>query len=154
MADSVEVQVKGLKELADALKQMPEKLAGQALGASVKAGADLIKNQAQANARAAFKDASGATEKSIVSYRKKGSTQTDITYQVGVTLQKRWPRPGGKKLPAYWWRFKEFGTRKMPATPFLRPAWDGRSGEALAMIKRMLEKAVEVAATQVPRFNG
>jgi len=38
--------------------------------------------------------------------------------------------------------------------PYLRPAFDYRSSDALVMIKAMLTKAVVIAAAQVPKFGG
>jgi len=154
MSDTVTVNIKGLKELAEALKQMPERIAGKALGASVAAGAAIIRDQARANAPVA----SGATKKSIVAYRKRGSHPDNIGYRVGVTLKKKWPGRGkgktGKGEPAYWWIFNEFGTSKQAAKPFMRPAFDQQGGRALAAIKMMLEKAVVIAAAACPKYGG
>jgi HK97 gp10 family phage protein len=166
---SITCEVKGLKELAEALNLMPKKLAGKALGASVKAGAKIVERQAEANVNRL----TGATQKAIVAYRKPGSSQSNIAYQVGVTMKKKFTRSKVNRLsrwkrffrgdmretltqqvPAYWWRFQEFGTSKMAAHPFLRPAWTQTSGQALAMIKLMLEKAVVIAAAQVPKYRG
>lgn len=175
MADTTTVTIHGLKELSQALQELPKQLRGKALGAAVKAGAKLVEQQARANAKATFKEPTGATEKSIVAYRKRGSYPDSITYEVGVTMKKQWPRrrkraasgvmgrAGGKSTGktggklnsgAYWWKFTEFGTAKLGATPWLRPAWDYRSGEALAMIKNMLAKAVEIAAQHAPKYTG
>lgn len=166
---SVTCEVKGLKELAEALNLMPKKLAGRALGAAVKAGAVLVRDAARAMAPVD----TGAAKKSIMAWRKRGSRPDNIGYQVGVTLKKKWPRTKAVKMsgwkrfwtgehrqsitkvqPAYWWRFNEFGTSRQPARPFLRPAWDQRSGQALALIKMMLSKAVVIAAAQVPKYRG
>lgn len=115
------VEVKGLKELSEALKGLPEKLRGRTLGAAVKAGADLVRDVVRENARATFKEPTGATERSIVAYHRKGSTPDSITYEVGVTMKKKWPknvrraasgsmgRGGSKSWPAFWWIFTEFG---------------------------------------------
>lgn len=161
MAD-IELQVKGLKELAAALNELPTKLAGRALGDSVKAAAVLVQNQARSNVA---KD-TGHLQKSIVAYRKKGSNDKDITYQVGVTMKKKYPKGGKRKgwnyilhgsnaiQPAYYWRFLEFGTAKMAAKPFLRNAFVQRSGQSLALIKKMLAAAVEIAANHAPKYQG
>jgi len=161
MTDSVTCTVHGLKELAEALKQMPQKLAGKALGAAVAAGAAIIRDQARANAPVGFLPKRWDHEtikKSIVVYRGRGSRPWDIHYEIGVTMQKKWyrslKRGGVRKLPAYWWHFNEFGTSKQAARPFLRPAFDQQSGRALAAIKMMLEKAVVIAAAQVPKYRG
>lgn len=164
---AVTVEIKGLKELSQALQELPKQLRGKALGAAVKAGATLVQEQARANARATFKDPTGATEKSIVAYRKRGSYPDSITYEVGVTQKKKHHRrlstgrsvnkktgAWGVMWPAFWWRFTEFGTSKLGATPWFRPAWDQRSGQSLAMIKNMLAKAVEIAAQHVPKYTG
>lgn len=155
------VKVHGLSELSEALRQMPKKLAGQALGASVKAGANFIMKVARDNVPVD----TGAMKKAIVSYRKRGSRPDNITYQVGVTMKKKFHRKKktgtvfrkdrwGEMQTAYYWRFVEFGTIKMAARPFLRPAFDTRAGEALAMIKLMLQKAVIIAADHVPKYRG
>lgn len=173
MADTVVVNIRGLSELSEALTQMPKKLAGKALGASVKSGADFVRNRV----REAVPVDTGAVKKSIVSYRKKGSMQTNIAYQVGVTMKKKWPRryrqrgyykglfgmkilrnPEGKisdvMWPAFWWIYTEFGTSKKGAQQWFRPTWDMSARPAMTMIKKMLEKAVEIAAAQVPKYRG
>jgi HK97 gp10 family phage protein len=163
------VEIKGLKELAEALKQMPERIAGKALGASVASGAAIIREAARANAP----ENTGATKKSIVVWRKRGSQPYDITYCVGVTMRKKWLRSfagglfyatrkykgqtvfkSGVKQPAYWWMFNEFGTSKQAAKPFMRPAFAQQGGRALAAIKMMLEKAVVIAADACPKYQG
>lgn len=168
---STEVTIHGLKELSDALRLLPEKIRGKTLGAAVKAGADLVRDVAKENARATFKDPTGATEKSIVAYRNRKSTPDSITYDVGVTMKKRWPlarrkaasgvigRTGKTKSkqgswPAFWWRYSEFGTVKEPKRPWLVPAWTTSSGFALAMIKRMLEAAIPIAVASLPKYTG
>lgn len=162
MADGATVEVKGLKELSQALQELPRHIQGKALGAAVKAGADIIRDQAKANVAIL----TGATQKNIVAYRAKGSKPDDITYEVGITMKKKYPRRikkaksgtwgriGSENWPPFYWRFLEFGTRKMAARPFLRPAWTNRSGEALIMIQRMLAAAVEIAAAKVPKYSG
>lgn len=164
--------VRGLKELSEALELMPKKIQGKALGASVAAGAGIVRKAVRANAAATFKDATGATEKSIVAYRKRGSRPDNIAYQVGVTMKKKWPRKKYKTTwkgifrvrqiktvkdvmqPAYWWIFSELGTVRQGAKPWFRPAWDSSSRRALAAIKIMLKKAVAIAADQVPKYRG
>ncbi len=46
---------------------------------------------------------------------------------------------------AYYGRFLEFGTAKMAARPFLRPAFDARSGEALGIFTDKLRENIERA---------
>lgn len=44
---------------------------------------------------------------------------------------------------AYYWRFIEFGTAKMPARPFLRPAFDSKKEEAVRVFAAILKRDVD-----------
>lgn len=45
---------------------------------------------------------------------------------------------------AFYWKFLEYGTSKMAAKPFIRPAWEARRAHALdVMRKRLWEKIQE-----------
>jgi HK97 gp10 family phage protein len=50
-------------------------------------------------------------------------------YQVGVVSGKR--AKTGKSKDGYYWRFVEFGTVKMAARPFLRPALEAKKMDAV-----------------------
>ena len=47
---------------------------------------------------------------------------------------------------AWYWRFVEFGTRKMAARPFLRPALESRRRQAVDAIKQRLTQRIEIEA--------
>jgi HK97 gp10 family phage protein len=47
--------------------------------------------------------------------------------------------------------FPEFGTQKMPARPFLRPAWDAKVGDVLSRLVSSLRVAIESAAKKLGR---
>ena len=47
--------------------------------------------------------------------------------------------------------FQEFGTYKMPASPFMRPAWDMRKGEAQDIIAAELWVEIRKAAERAAR---
>ena len=47
--------------------------------------------------------------------------------------------------------FQEFGTYKMPASPFMRPAWDMRKGEAETIIAKELWVEIEKAAQRAAK---
>lgn len=48
--------------------------------------------------------------------------------------------------PAFYARFVEFGTSKMAARPFMRPAFEKSASAAIDAVKAGLEKAIERAA--------
>jgi HK97 gp10 family phage protein len=47
--------------------------------------------------------------------------------------------------------FQEFGTFKMPASPFMRPAWDNEKGRSLDTIKTELWVEIRKAAERAAR---
>ena len=53
--------------------------------------------------------------------------------------------------PPFWWRFVEFGTAKMAAKPFMRPAFDVSSQQALSLITNKLAAEVEKEAAKLGR---
>jgi HK97 gp10 family phage protein len=54
---------------------------------------------------------------------------------------------------AWYWLFIEFGTEKMPARPFLRPAFEARKEEALRVFQTALGKAIKRAARKAARLG-
>ena len=52
---------------------------------------------------------------------------------------------------AWYWRFVEFGTVKMSARPFLRPAFDMKKHEAVTAIKTRLAQRIEQAAQELKK---
>lgn len=46
---------------------------------------------------------------------------------------------------AFYWRFFEFGTSKMPAKPFLRPSFEAKKGEAMQAMKNKLAEKISEA---------
>ena len=52
---------------------------------------------------------------------------------------------------AWYWRFVEFGTRKMRARPFLRPALEAKRREAVQAMKDRLSERIELEAKDLYR---
>lgn len=52
---------------------------------------------------------------------------------------------------AFYWFFQEFGTSKMSARPFLRPAFEGKKFAAADLIKKTLHARVLAEATKLAR---
>ncbi len=138
------VDVKGLKELDEFLKNLPKHLQRKALAQANLAGAAVIRDEAKlrapvrADARAirVGKNSTKATlpgflKASIRAWRlKKGSTST-VSHAVGVS---------GK---AYYGKFIEFGTRHISARPFLRPALDAAYLRAIDAVGKVLKQKIE-----------
>lgn len=150
MAD---LEVKGLRELQERLKALPGKIATKALAASVMAGADIVRKAAIEKApigtephairrgKGQPKVEPGFLRKNIIRRRNRkaekaasGGLDQRVTVDVGIR---------GK---AYYWRFVEFGTAKMAARPFLRPAFEENKEKAATAIKDRLLKRLDAIA--------
>ncbi|MBP8101801.1 MAG: hypothetical protein KDG56_14715 [Ottowia sp.] len=76
------------------------------------------------------------------------------TFFVTVRQGKQYRNQGKKgnlSQDAWYWRFVEFGTVKMSAKPFLRPAFEGKKMEAVDAIKQRLAERVERAAQELKK---
>jgi len=128
MVDSVTMEITGLKELADKLRSMGPELNKKALRAGVSAAARIVRD----DARARNPDATGKTEKAIISkYVKKESDNFKQTYIVAV--HKR----------AWYWRFVEFGTVKLAARPFMRPAFESNKSKLVDAIRTKIAAQIK-----------
>ena len=139
----IEIQVEGLDKLRRALLELPKELHKGPLRASVSAGAKVVQKQA---ALLAPID-EGTLKKAIYRSRsREGSSSVQEMAIVGVRYGKRFRRRG---LDAWYWRFIEFGTRKMRARPFMRPAFEQTKREQIEAIRDRLAKAIERAADKL-----
>lgn len=54
-----------------------------------------------------------------------------------------------KKGDAYYWRFLEFGTSKMPARPFLRVGFEGSRWLLFSIVKQEIRRGIELEARKL-----
>ncbi|GJL57819.1 MAG: hypothetical protein NPIRA03_06760 [Nitrospirales bacterium] len=149
--------ITGLKELEKALQQLPNAVASRTLITAMRKAARPILQTAIHNA---------------MRFRNPGTYsagQLADSLKIGTVLNKRQrrifrKRPGNAVIyvgPSWPMgahaHFKEFGTSKQQAEPFLRPAWDMHQAEFLTTFKReawkALEKARKKLAQQRPRVT-
>ncbi|WP_323841566.1 MULTISPECIES: HK97-gp10 family putative phage morphogenesis protein [unclassified Moraxella] len=64
-------------------------------------------------------------------------------YQHGAAVMIFVGRGSKQKIYPRYWHFLEKGTAKMPATPFLRPAFDNNKDEAVERFKAQLAKNIK-----------
>jgi len=165
MADGIKFDVKleGLEQVKQALKELPQKLQGRPIRSALLSGAKPIREHAKAIHQ--WHDDSGFLRTAIVSYPVK-KNEHEYTDQVRVGVKRRRKKRESKKLIAaraqrrrrqkknivtpYYWRYLEFGTSRMPARPFMRPAFESeKSGSSQRIVKRLreeVEKAAQKAA--------
>jgi HK97 gp10 family phage protein len=150
------VNVEGLDGLLDRLKALPKEMSGKAGGPAKKAliaGSIVIRDEAR---RLAPKD-TGLLSANIIHYRAKLTSGKAEMVKIGVRTGSRKYGKTVKNVrkgivgqeyktrgDAYYWYFFEFGTEKMAARPFLRPAFESKKDEALEQIAVHLRKQIEI----------
>lgn len=155
--------VAGLSELSRRLKALPDKIAKKHLRQAVAAGSALIRNEARLLAPIYSGDQKnghpppGTLKKSIVhKWIREQSSLTRQTFYVAVRRGKKYRavqrRRRGQSitvnLDAFYWFFVEFGTAKMAAQPFMRPAFEMRKRQAVDVIAARLKQGLQDEAKQ------
>lgn len=148
---SEQVKIDGLDGLLRSLREAPKAIQGRAVQAGMRKGGNVIRDDAR---RRAPKE-SGFMASQIVTRRansrsrqRAGVGQGGEYFTVGVKTGRRRKYANTKRNRrrgrvgrvyeeagwAYYWRFVEFGTKKMRASPFLTPAGEAKGPEAAQVI--------------------
>ncbi len=148
---SEQVKIDGLDGLLRSLREAPKAIQGRAVQAGMRKGGNVIRDDAK---RRAPKE-SGFMASQIVTRRansrsrqRAGVGQGGEYFTVGVKTGRRRKYANTKRNRrrgrvgrvyeeagwAYYWRFVEFGTKKMRASPFLTPAGEAKGPEAAQVI--------------------
>lgn len=156
------VKIEGLDLFARALKLLPQKVAGKSLRRAVAAAGKVVRDEAKIKAPvltgpvAEGHPPPGTLKRAIAfgrSRRNSGAGREVFNVFVrqaknGSVGQKGVKRYG--KFDAYYARFVEFGTSKMAARPFLRPAFEAKKNDAAQAIGDTLAKEL---AAEVPKLG-
>ena len=161
MAKRETFKIEGLAELGKALRELPERVARNGLRVSVYAGAKVVRDEARARAPKAAQSLGpnqpppGTLKRSVImKHIPELSSLTRQTFFVTVRYGKKYRKQGKKgnlSQDAWYWRFVEFGTRKMRARPFLRPALEAKRREAGQAMKDRLSERIEMEASKLSR---
>ncbi len=156
MANRETVKVEGLAQLAKALRELPDRVAKNGLRVAVYSGAKVILDEARLRAPKAAESLGprqpppGTLRRSVImKHIPELSSLTRQTFFVTVRHGKKYRKQGKKgnlSQDAWYWRFVEFGTSKMRARPFLRPALEAKRREAVQAMKERLRERVEQEA--------
>lgn len=133
MAD-FDVQIKGLAELDRALQELAWPAARRALRKGMRKGANVVRDEARAKAPVRT-----GNLKRRIRTRERREENGDLRFAIEV------PRS------AFYGRFLEYGTSKMAAKPFLRPAAEAKTEEAVTAMRDALQEAIAVELMKVPR---
>jgi HK97 gp10 family phage protein len=161
------VKVTGLKELEAALGQLPKAAAKGAMRRALVKGGAPIAQHASAIAPVASGELRGAIQVSTRVQNDVGKAEFSAVMRAGGTRAAagtalRAARKASKgtgsfamvlvgpskaktKADAIKRIVQEFGSRKMPPNPYMRPAWDSQKDVALAIIRK--EMAAEIIAS-------
>ncbi|MRG98867.1 hypothetical protein GIY21_01010 [Xanthomonas sontii] len=133
MAD-FDLQVLGLAELEQSLMQLSEPAARRALRKGMRRGAIVIRNDARARVRVAR----GRLRRAIRT-RERSDEQGWMRFAVEVPKS------------AFYGKFGEYGTSKMAPWPFMRPAAESKTEEAVAAMRDAIAEAVTLEMQRVRR---
>lgn len=137
------IHVDGLAELERKMKGLPLKVARNALRSAVRAGASIVRKDAMKRAPVG----TGRLKKRgiVISRQRDKSPRFRETFVVRIRAGKK---ERSKDRDAFYWFFFEFGTIKMPAQPFLRPAFESKKYEALTAMAAKLGERIQKFARQ------
>jgi HK97 gp10 family phage protein len=125
--------IRGLRELNDALHELPEDMAKAAHRTGVRKGARVLADGMERRAPRATGELAGSM---VISIRRRGR---GIVALVG-------PSKG-----AFHGMFQEFGTSHHPAQPFMRPTVDEDGQRAVEAMREQLGVAVDRAVRRLAR---
>lgn len=154
---TISMKVEGLAELHAALKALPVALQAGPLRRAVRDGAVVVQKAAQVRApvaEAAYVKQNktiqpGTTRRAIyIARSRENSSRVQEAYIVGIRYGKRYRKRG---LDAWYWRFLEFGTSKMVARPFMRPAFQATRAEQVEAMRLRLATDIERIAKKIQR---
>lgn len=131
MAGKTEIKISGAKELDKVLSLLPKRLQRKVLIQALRAGAKPMLEEARDNIQVD----SGLTRKDI-KIRAVPARESSVP-AVAIAGS------NAKSGRAYIMRFLERGTSKMPAKPFLRPAFDNNAERSLVIVGKELGQRIE-----------
>lgn len=138
------VQMTGLRELGAALKELDSRVQKRIARSATAAGARVIANEAKARVPVD----KGTVKKNIRTANLKPSQPGIQETAVGVRVK------GKTDESAWYWFLLEFGTAKMSAYPFMRPAFEAKKEEAANKIKDQLKKRLDAEAAKIGATIG
>lgn len=155
----VSVSIKGLEPALNRLRRLPDDLQKKALRSAMRKGANIVKAAAVAQAKS-FDDPSTPKqvwkEITVRNNSKLGKRNGGLALQIGVkggakeykdTSKNRRKGRVGESYEGpgkvFYWRFLEFGTSKMRARPFMRPALASNVDKVISTIAAALSKQLD-----------
>lgn len=154
-----EFKIEGLDQVLATMAALPDSITKNVAAFAMRKGANVIAKEARSRAPVR----TGHLQSRIaVRKRKKRGPGVGVAYSVGILggasakyANTRSNRRKGlvgktyqKQDTAFYWRFLEFGTEKMPARPFLRPAFEAAGEAAITAITEGFRTGLARAVTK------
>jgi len=139
---AVSFKFSGGAEIARALEALDQKVKKKLLRQAVVAGAQVVKKRAKEIARTKGVQDTGALIRNIAGKVEKTNSDTYAQINIGVRHGK--PKKNAKRQDdPFYWHFHEFGTSKMAARPFMRPAFEESKDDVVTAMTERLKKGLE-----------
>lgn len=164
------VTLHGLEQLQRNLRELPANVARNVLRGTARAGARVIQVEAKIAAGRGGATApnirTGTLRRSIIIRHDRARSamhqQVFVVAVRGGRTRKRGNTVANRRKgvvgqvyhedgAAFYGRFLEFGTSKMTARPFMRPAWEARKAAALDTMRRYLTERLAQEAARLRR---
>lgn len=138
MANGIEATF-NIQEVMKALKQLPVNIQKNVMVGATRAGAKVVSDEAK---RLVDKKTHNL-EKSIGITKRRSKNRNIVSFSIS-------PRKGGR-YDGFYGRFKELGTSKMNAKPFLRPAAENSVDATLEASKEYIAKRLPAEIVKAKR---
>ena len=144
MATTTTVKVEGLRELSAAMRDLAQNVQNNIARSATNSAAQVVKKAAISKAP----NLTGNLKKNII-VRRLPKAESALTSEHIVTVRRgrlTVKQKAAGITGAMYAGFVEFGTVKMPARPYLRPAFDQTKTQAVDAMAAQLKKRIAKAA--------
>ncbi|PWD85804.1 HK97-gp10 family putative phage morphogenesis protein [Ignatzschineria cameli] len=147
MSRIIKTRITGIKELKEKLKSVSDDMINKGGRSALRSAANVIRKEAKE--RAERLDDPNTPERIadnvVVRWDRKTFRKTgNPAFKVGILGgAKKDSKKKGRGGDTFYWRFLEFGTAKMPAKPFMRPAIDTKQKEAIDKFVEAYKKQLD-----------
>jgi HK97 gp10 family phage protein len=140
-------RIQGLNEMNEILDQLPARIARQQLQKAVNKGAGVVLKATVAAAPSGW--AGGSLKQQSAASKKYGALKSNLRVRTMTRIRKSGRGAMVWTRDAFWAVFYEFGTAHQPARPFMRPAFDASSAEAVNTMVETLATGLESEAKKL-----
>lgn len=161
MTDGISFNLTGVDELIKLMDAVSVDTRRKSGRFALRKAAAIIANKAKANAGRFDDPETGRSIAKNIALRwnnKYYRATGDLAFKIGVLHGAKIPKGGntdqGSKGPTPHWRLLEFGTSKMPAQPFMRPAAESSVGAVISEFAKQYEAALGRAIRKARKTGG